>query len=203
MEKANPVPAPKSRPGHARETPKKGPQGPKPPGIHRFRRARLRGDYLRGGAGALIALGPLIFTEPAPVPTLIFGSLAVAFLWFLGRTLRRHRLVLESHEQGLCWQGGRIPWAELSALRLRRYGGGKDPGSGWLEMTLRAGPTRLALDSDLEGFLPLLRRAARAASDRGLTLDRKTQLWLAALGHDPARFGRPEGRSAEPDSEPR
>jgi hypothetical protein len=77
-----------------------------------------------------------------------------------------------------------IMWSELDRLKLSYYSTRRDRRSGWLQLELRAGGTRLNLDSRLEGFDRVVRRAAETAAARGLVLSEATAANLASLGLD-------------------
>jgi hypothetical protein len=51
-----------------------------------------------------------------------------------------------------------------------------------MDMRLRGAGTRITIDSELDGFLDIARRAARAAVANGLTLSEATRANFRALG---------------------
>ena len=56
-----------------------------------------------------------------------------------------------------------------------------------MELSLRAAGRRIRVESGLEGFMDIARRAKDAACARGIGLDRSTIANLRALGLDPER----------------
>ena len=81
-----------------------------------------------------------------------------------------HRIAPQTGEH----RSWRAPEA-VSALALRERGG-------WMQLALRAGHSKLRLDSRIEDFGKIVARAARAARQRGLPLNPSTTASLAALG---------------------
>ena len=156
--------------------------------LHRYSFAALRGDYARAATGVLLTAGLAALAEGQPVATAVLGSTALIFLAFGVRTWLRHRTTVEVGENGISTSGGRyvnLSWSELSALKLRYYATKRDRTGGWMQLTLAAGRRRLSLESSLEGFAELVRRAALAASANELALDSSTQSNLLALGITP------------------
>ncbi len=75
-----------------------------------------------------------------------------------------------------------IPWHGLSGLKLRFYSTQRSREQGWLQMTLIAGDATLRIDSTLEDFDTVARRAADAARANGVALEPTTIGNLDALG---------------------
>jgi hypothetical protein len=77
----------------------------------------------------------------------------------------------------------RLPWQQLRRLQLAYYAPRRARQDGWLQLTLR-GPARapIRVDSTLDGFEEVLRRATAAAAANELALDPTTEANLAALG---------------------
>ena len=75
-----------------------------------------------------------------------------------------------------------IQWAELDQMRLAYYSTRRDRRSGWMQLDLGAGGAKVRLDSRIEGFDQVVRRAAAVASERGLALSEATWANLQALG---------------------
>ena len=143
------------------------------------------GDYLRAGAGLAPTLFILATVSLGPVGTAIIGGLAAIFGAFAIRTALRHGTRLEMDDEMLRASGVRqtiIPWAALDRVKLAYYSTRRDRKSGWMQLQLGAGDARLTLDSRLDGFEQLARRAASAAAARGLDLSDATAANLQALG---------------------
>ncbi|WP_162917354.1 hypothetical protein [Dongia deserti] len=83
-----------------------------------------------------------------------------------------------------------IRWGELSELGLRYYPTSRSRKKGWMTLTLKAnapyGSRRseasVKIDSNLPGFSEIATRAAWAAKENNLMVDRVTADNLAALG---------------------
>ena len=149
---------------------------------HRYPIRSLVEDYFRGGAGIVflaIALVPMHW-----VLHLIFGLVAVLLLSLGVRTLLRGRSRIVLDEHGIAVAGPlakRLAWTALDGLKLRYFSTRRDRKRGWMELTLTAAGTKLAIESQIEGFEAIVRRAAMAAKARGLTVDPSTEGNLAAL----------------------
>lgn len=147
--------------------------------------AAMAGDYLRAAAG----LGPTLFilatVSLGDVATAVLGGLAAIFGAFAIRTALRHGTSLEMDESGVRATGLRrtvIPWTELDRVKLAYYSTRRDRKSGWMQLQLGGGRARLSVDSRLDGFEQLARRAALVAAERGLMLSDATAANLQALG---------------------
>ncbi len=152
---------------------------------HRYPPRAVLLDYLYAGGGLVFTLGPLAGAAPSGPAAWVFGGLAVLFATYGARTLLRHRTWIGVGEDGLTVHGlvrRRLPWAGLTRCTLGYYSTRRNREGGWMQLTLACGGRRLKIDSQIEGFEPILRRAARAAEERGITLDRTTAENLRALG---------------------
>ncbi len=157
--------------------------------LHRYPMRALAGEYARAGAGIALFLAPLLFVTPGPGMIAILGGLAMLFFVFGLRTWRRHLTRVEVTEEGITTQASArpaprvsIPWHGLSGLKLRFYSTQRSREQGWLQMTLIAGDATLRIDSTLEDFDTVARRAADAARANGVALEPATISNLDALG---------------------
>jgi hypothetical protein len=152
---------------------------------HVYPASAMIGDYLRAAAG-VVPTGLLFATVPiGAVAGAILGSFAAIFAVFGLRTALRHGTCLEMTETELRARGvwrGTIAWAELDRMRLAYYSTRRDRSSGWMQLELASGGRRLRLDSRIDGFDQVVRRAALAAAARGLELTEATAANLQALG---------------------
>ncbi len=154
----------------------------------RYPPAALRADYTRAVSGFVITAGLLPFAQGAPVTIAILGGGALLFLAFGLRTWRRQRAFFELDDEGISTSGRRrvtLPWRELTNMTLRYYATKRDRTGGWMQLKLAAGHARLTLESSLEGFVEVARRALAAARANGLVLDPATCENLLALGVNP------------------
>ena len=143
------------------------------------------GDYLRAAAGLGPAVVILATTSVGDVAGVILGGFAAIFGAFAVRTALRHGTSLEISEAELRASGllrARIAWSELDRMKLAFYSTRRDRKSGWMQLQLGAGRSRVTLDSRLEGFDRLVRHAALAAAERDLELSEATAANLQALG---------------------
>lgn len=158
---------------------------PPPMSVHRYPAAALRADYLRGGLGFAFTGGLVALARGEPVTTGVLGVCALLFLAFAVRTWLRHVTVIEVTGDGISTSGGRyvnLPWHDLCTLKLRYYATKRDRTGGWMQLDLVGGRQRLVVESSLDGFAELVRRAALAARTNGLALDATTHNNLRALG---------------------
>lgn len=154
---------------------------------HIYPAAAMVGDYLRAAAG-LVPTGLVFATVPVgAVAATFLGGFAAVFAVFGLRTVLRHGTSLEMTDTELRAHGisnRSIMWSELDRLRLSYYSTRRDRRSGWMQLELGAGGARLNLDSRLDGFDRVVRRAAEAAAARHLVLNESTAANLASLGLD-------------------
>jgi len=149
---------------------------------HRYPTRRLMEDYARGAAG-------LVFLAIALVPMhwilhLVFGLVAVLLLSFGVRTYLRGRSRIVLDDSGIAVVGPRsrrLDWTALAGFKLRYFSTRRDRKQGWMELTLTGPGAKLAIESQIDGFEAIVRRAAAAAKARGLTVDPSTAGNLVAL----------------------
>lgn len=153
---------------------------------YRYPATTLISDYLRVGAGLAVTVGPLLALDLAPPLAVLLAALALLFAWFGVRTGVRQLSGIELSHSEIAVSGPvrrRLPWQQLRRLQLAYYAPRRARQDGWLQLTLR-GPARapIRVDSTLDGFEEVLRRATSAAAANHLALDPTTEANLAALG---------------------
>ncbi len=156
-----------------------------PTSRHVYPASAMVGDYLRAAAGLVPTVAVFTSAQVSLVPATVLGSVGVVFAIFGLRTLLRHGTSLEMTDTELRTGGAlrrTITWAELDRLKLAYYSTRRDRKSGWMQLELGAGRTRVRLDSRIAGFDLLLRRAAEAAGARRIALNDATFANLQALG---------------------
>lgn len=152
--------------------------------VYRYPMNRIMSDYFLGGSGALMS-GALVALAPtSPFVLVAFGGLTGLFLLFTIRTAIRQRLRIAADADGIRLTGGwvrSLRWDEVEAVSLRYFSTRRSRKDGWMTLSLRGRGQRLSVDSHLDGFEVLARRAGEAANARGLTLDPATASNFAAL----------------------
>jgi hypothetical protein len=174
---------------------------------HRYPIGALSSDYLRVAVGLALTLGPLLLLELAAPIAWLLAALAILFVGFGLRTGVRQLSAVELSPQGIAIRGPvsrHLAWDELARIKLAYYAprgwgsarrrdryherGAREEGQrerGWLQLTLqgtRGRPVRV--ESTLEGFDQVLRRAMAMATRKQLDLDPTTTANLSALGLD-------------------
>jgi hypothetical protein len=147
-------------------------------------------DYAGSATGLACSLGLIGLVRLAAPVAWVATAAAALFLVYFGRTVCRQLTHIELDEAGICASGplgGAIRWAELRSLHLDYYSTRADREGGWMQLKLRDAQRTIRIDSDLDGFVEIACRAARAAAELGLALDAGTLGNLQAL--HPSRHG--------------
>ena len=160
----------------------------KPP-LHYSWRA-LFPDYAGSAIGLASSFGTLAVVHPAAPVAWSLGAVGTLFLVYFGRTLCRQLTHIELDEAGIRARGplgAAIRWEELRSLRLDYYSTRRDPEGrtmhgGWMQLKLRDTQHTICIDSELEGFVELVRAVALEARRRGTVLDEATRANLGVLG---------------------
>ena len=151
---------------------------------HRYPPRAVMLDYLYSGLGLLFTLGPLGLAASGGPAAWVLGALAALFAVYGIRTMLRHRTWLGVSEDGITVHGlvrRHLPWEQLTRCTLGYYSTRRKRDRGWMQLTLKAGRRSLRIDSQIEGFNTIVRRAARASTARGIALDHTTRENLRAL----------------------
>lgn len=152
---------------------------------HRYPTDALLGDYVRAGAGLLLAGAPLVLVPLNIYVEGVLGVLAALFACFGALTALRHARRIEVGEEGIAARGPfpvRLTWEALDGVNLRYFATRRDGSKGWMELKLRGAGHRLLLDSRIDGFNDIAQRTARVAAQRHLPLTPATTANFAALG---------------------
>jgi hypothetical protein len=78
--------------------------------------------------------------------------------------------------------GAAIRWEDLRSLRLDYFSTRRDGEGGWMQLRLRDAQHTIRFDSELDGFVGLVRVAVLEARRRGADLDHATRANLGVLG---------------------
>jgi hypothetical protein len=147
-------------------------------------------DYVRGVAGVVICFVILVTNEWHNQLVWLFVGLTVLFAIYTMTTIAKNVARFRVSEEGIECGGFRrqaIRWGDLSELALRYYPTSRSRKKGWMTLTLKAkrrsgGPASVKIESNLPGFTEIATRAAWAAKENKLMVDRVTAENLAALG---------------------
>lgn len=152
---------------------------------HRYERGAIVWDFIRGGFGLLLTVGPALLMPMVAWLAVVFWGFAVLFAVYLFRTWLRSATVVEVDDTGIRSAGplGRaIRWDALDTLDLRYFATRRDKEGGWMQVKLRGDGAAIAAESTLDGFETLVSRAAEAATRNRLALSDVTRENLKALG---------------------
>ena len=145
-------------------------------------------DYARGIAGVVICIVILVTTEWHNQLVWLFVGLTILFAIYTMTTVAKNVARFRVSEEGIECGGFRkqsIRWGDLSELGLRYYPTSRSRKKGWMTLTLKAGGEpggKVRIESNLPGFAEIATRAAWAAKENKLMVDRVTADNLAALG---------------------
>ena len=158
----------------------------------RYPLSALVWDYARGIAGVVICVVILVTNEWHNQLLWLFVGLTILFAIYTMTTLAKNLAWFRVSEEGIECGGLRrqsLRWGELSELALRYYPTSRSRKKGWMTLTLKANgsprrgrETSMKIDSNLPGFSEIATRAAWAAKENKLMVDRVTADNLAALG---------------------
>jgi hypothetical protein len=147
-------------------------------------------DFAGSGIGLALSIGPLAMVRPAEPVAWVLGAAALLFLVYFGRTVCRQLTHIELDEDGIRARsplGAAIRWEDLRSLRLDYFSTRRDPDGrtmdgGWMQLRLRDARHTIRIDSELEGFVGVVRTAVLEARRRGADLDYATRANLGVLG---------------------
>jgi hypothetical protein len=152
---------------------------------HAYPAMAMAGDYLRALAGLVPCVALLLSVPMNSVGGVIIFGFGLIFGAFAVRTVLRHGSRIEVGDTGVRATGAwrrTIAWSELDRMKLGYYSTRRDRRAGWMQLELGGAGTRIKLDSRIEGFDGLVRRAAVVAAERHLDLSAATVSNLEALG---------------------
>ena len=157
---------------------------------YRYPTQALTGDFVRSVTGLAITLAPMLLAQPAPPMMAVLGLLAILFAAHGVRTGIKKATRIAVDDKGISARGPRgatLRWSELRHMSLQYYSTRRDGSKGWMQMKLKGEDATLRIDSALDGFAALARRAAAEAAKRGLELPPATQANLTVLGRTTGR----------------
>jgi hypothetical protein len=154
---------------------------------HRYPINALIGDYVRAGIGIVLTAGPALAVPTGSLGQYILLPLTALFVLFAARTFWRQISVVEMTVEGIALNNPRpqrLRWDQLRDLRLRYYWTKSDRTGGWMQLTLTGDGVKIRIDSALDGFVDVARRAAAASSDNGVKVSSVTATNFGSLGID-------------------
>ena len=126
----------------------------------------LRADYLRCAAGLAMTAGPIAALPVANGFAWPLGIAAAAFVAYGIQIAINHASPIAMDDTGIARRGPlprRIAWAELRSLRLKYFSTRRDRRGGWMQLVLKGRQDSIRIESTLNGFEDIVRRAATAA----------------------------------------
>jgi len=151
---------------------------------YRYPWQSLVADYARAASGLACTGVPLVLMPLPGVVSVVLAVLSTVFALFGAQALLRQvtTILLDAHGIRAQPFGKRLDWDRLTRLRLAYFSVRRDRRGGWMELKLGSGRQVLRIDSRLEGFTEVVRRAAAAAERARLDLEPSTMSNLADLG---------------------
>ena len=152
--------------------------------LHRYPPRTLMGDYVRSCLGLALTFPPLMMFSPSTLIAVTLGLVGSLCGFFLLRTAERHRTIVSVDDDLIAVSGvfaSVIRWDEVEKLELSYYSVKRDRSGGWMQLTLRRPGATVKVDSRLQGFLDIVKRAARAAREHEVRVNAVTRANLAAL----------------------
>ncbi len=152
---------------------------------YRYSTAALNGDLVRSGIGFVLCFTPIALASLEVWAMLLLAAPAALFAIFGARTWLRRGIRVAVDETGISASGltaAGIPWRDLRRFKLSYFSTRRDRSNGWMQLNLRGPSGRLSIDSNLDGFDDVCRRAFRAAADNDVELSSATLRNLAELG---------------------
>ena len=152
--------------------------------IYRYPLQAVLGDYTRGALGLAVTAGPMLLTSVSGAAMVVLGLLSFLFLLFGIQTWKRQHMRIGVTESDIMVLPKRLtlPWSALEEVKIHYYSTRRERDQGWMELSLRAKGRRIRLDSSMEGFDDIARRAANSALSNGLKLNQGSVHNFKALG---------------------
>lgn len=123
--------------------------------------------------------------EPPLWASALIGGCGALFALHGARAVKRHLGVIKIDEEGIERSGARatrLRWDDLSSVRIAHFTTRRDGERGWMELVMKAGRSRLLIESEHPAFGPAVERAVRAAGRKGLVMSGTTIANAGALG---------------------
>ncbi len=171
---------------------------------HRYPLQTLLKDDVKAVLGLAVSATPLFFIGGISVVVFfIFLALTFLFLIFGLRTALRHATNIEVSDLGVRVRGpmgATIAWDDLRDVRLRYYSTRRDREQGWMDLRLKGRRKTVRIESAIEDFESIVRKAADFAPRHGIEFSAATRANLVAMGIAEQRAA-PSGGGADMTSE--
>lgn len=163
----------------------------------RYPLSALIWDYVRGVSGMIVCFVILVTNDWQNQLVWLFAGLTILFGVYTMLTVAKNLASIRVSEEGIecgAFRRQRIRWADLSELSLRYYPTSRSRKKGWMSLTLKSDPAaggeagaavpsgKIQIESTLPGFAEIVSRAAHAARENKLMVDRITADNLSAIG---------------------
>jgi hypothetical protein len=148
---------------------------------YRYPFRAIRRDLFSGAVGLALCTLPFTLDLHAAVAVVLIPGAVLCGLYGL-RALLRLRMRVAVTDDTVAARGAMsdllrsvsLRWDSLTAVSLGSYSAWRESDDGWMELRLKGQEGAIRLESTLEGFRDIVRRAALAAAARGLVLDAAT-----------------------------
>ncbi|MCZ6556997.1 MAG: hypothetical protein O7A69_04370 [SAR324 cluster bacterium] len=142
-------------------------------------------EGIKAFLGTATCLFIVFVLKPTPYIGWPIGAVGLLFFSYLLQQMSRYFLRLHVDDTGVIHEvAGRrkaIRWTELRDMRLNFYPQTKGAKTGTLVMILKAGKTRIKIDSTLDHFPTVLSKAAAVAREKEIFLHPTTAENLSEL----------------------
>lgn len=165
--------------------------------VLQYQTGKVYADYGRAAFGLFLTLTPLLLLELSPWVGVPLAACAALFLAFAAKAMLAQLSRIEVTDEAVNLRGPlnrTIRWDELASLKLSYYATRREKGSGWMQLALGSGSSRMSIESTLDGFDQLVERAIEAASRNRVPLSDRTIDNVEALG---LAVPAPNGQNAE------
>jgi hypothetical protein len=149
--------------------------------VYRYPFRVIRRDLFYGAAGLVLCGGSLTLDlAPAVAAVLIPGAILCGIYGLRALLRLRTRVavtddtVVASGAMSGLFRTVSLRWDSLTGVSLGSYSAWREGEDGWMELRLKGQGGTIRLESTLEGFRDIVRRAALAAAAGGLVLDAAT-----------------------------
>ncbi len=159
--------------------------------VHAYPMRALTADYLRAGIGLGLSLLMILLGHTGSAVTALLAGVAALFAIHGLNTATRHKMRLTVGEDAIVFRGWRrvgLSWKDMTEFKLSYYSTARardrraGDRRGWMQLRLKGKGVTIRLDSSLDGFEKVARRAAAAAQTNGIAIDPTSLSNLDALG---------------------